>query len=219
MRQLTVFLLLLAACDRPKTEPESVRPAAATASPGPSASNRGATPASEPSAAPSASAPTSQASASAAGHPGGFCSAALTPADIQAACGVAVTLVPGADSDEIAGAPGGCSRRYAAGGRSLTLVLNRLASPAQAKTSFDGQAASRKEEPEFKALTGLGEGARRYVSINLTGDLLSSVEWVSGPYVARVFSPKVSSNGNQFEPVCPLDKLESLARTASARLK
>lgn len=164
--------------------------------------------------------------ASAAAPSGGLCDAALTVEMLRTTCGekckpgdaqcAVKAITPGAGDLDSPGHT--CTRRFGADKSNLTLMATRHKSAGEAKAAFEEQGKEKKEEPEFKALTGLGDGARRYASITMTGDVNHTIEVVKGAYTLKLFSPKVTSNGRNIDPVCEPEKLEKLARAVVGKL-
>jgi hypothetical protein len=210
----------LLGCDRKPDSAPSAPPTPAPAA-SPAATALASTALATASGAPVATAPAASASGSAvsAGAKNKLCERVLTAADVKSACSVDPSLDPSAAPDELeTQATFTCTRRFSLAGRSLTFLLSRGADAKQARQIFDDQGKSRKEEPEFKALSGVGDAARRFVSITLTGDLNHTIEVIKGPLTLKAFTPKVTSNNRDLAPFCTLDQLEALGKLAASRM-
>lgn len=146
------------------------------------------------------------------------CDALLTPADVKEACGVEVTAAADQPSDDI-GESRTCSRRWSSkDAGALSMLIVRHASAADAKERFDATGTDLAALPDFKAVTGLGDLARRYAKPGASGDPIYSVEAVKGRFDVLVFNPKVTLGPTTIGPACDLDKLEKLAAKVVAKI-
>jgi hypothetical protein len=134
------------------------------------------------------------------------CDKLVTPADIEAACGVKVEAPADQPTEDI-GAERLCNRRFSskdAGTVSISVV--RHGSPADALERYkEFTVESSKPEP----IEGL-EQARRYEKKGASGDPIFAADAVKGRFVVSVFNPKITVGGQTIGPVCDSSELAKL---------
>jgi len=146
------------------------------------------------------------------------CDPLLTPADVKEACSIEVTAPPEQSPDDI-GESRTCSRRWSSKeAGSLSMLILRHGDAGEAKERFTSIAGDIAAMPEFKAVKGLGDMARRYAKKGASGDPIYTIEAVKGRFDVLLFNPKVTLGQTTVGPVCDLDKLEKLAAKVVGRI-
>ena len=100
----------------------------------------------------------------------------------------------------------------------LSLLVFRHSSAEEAKTRFSETGIEYTKLADFKAITGMGDEARRYTKTGVSGDPVLSVELIKGRLNVVMYNSKVKIGDMVVGPVCDLDKLEELAKAVTARL-
>jgi hypothetical protein len=146
------------------------------------------------------------------------CDALILPEDIKEACGNAVTAAENQPKDDI-GVERTCSRRWDNKDQgTISMLIVRHASVAEAKERWVATGSEIEAMPEYKALTSLGDSARRYNKKGVSGDPIYSVELMKGRFNVFVFNAKVTIGDTTVGPVCDLDNLEKLAAKVVSRV-
>lgn len=139
----------------------------------------------------------------------------LEPADIAAECGTLVGPPPDQPKDDI-GAERTCSRRFSSTeAGTISVLVVRHESEATAKERFKDVEG---EPREIKAISGIGDVARRFVKKAASGDPIYNVEAVKGRFSVLVFNSKVTLGGTTIGPVCDHEELEKLLARVVKRL-
>lgn len=147
------------------------------------------------------------------------CDALLTPAEIKEACGFEASAPADQPTDDI-GEGRTCSRRWASkeDGGALRMRIVRHASAGEAKERFEIKGEVIADMPGYKALTGLGDMARRYIKRRWGGYDDLSVECVKGRFDVLVLSVEDHGGPLAMGPSCSIDQLEKIAAKVVAKL-
>ncbi len=134
------------------------------------------------------------------------CDKLVTPADIEAACGVKVEAPADQPTDDI-GAERLCSRRFSSKeSGTISLSVVRHGSAADALDRYkEFTVDSSKPEP----IEGL-EQARRYEKKGASGDPIFAADAVKDRFIVSVFNPKITVGGQTIGPVCDSNELAKL---------